>query len=195
MTLTQTGSTDIGGYPTPAASVAQLFYDRVAATPTAEAFRFPARDGWTSVSWAGAAETVKTLAAGLLSLGIQPEQRVAIASNTRIEWLYADLAVMCAGAATTAVYPSTTADDVLFILADSETRIVFAEDDAQIEKLWQNASTSPTWSRWSPSTGRRTASGCSASPISRPAEPDTWSSTRPRSTTPSRRWGPSTWRR
>jgi len=138
MTLTQTGSTDIGSYPTPAASVAQLFYDRVAATPTAEAFRFPARDGWTSVSWAGAAETVKTLAAGLLSLGIQPEQRVAIASNTRIEWLYADLAVMCAGAATTAVYPSTTADDVLFILADSETRIVFAEDDAQIEKLRQN---------------------------------------------------------
>ena len=101
MTMTQTGSTDIGGYPTPAASVAQLFYDRVAATPTAEAFRFPARDGWTSVSWAGAAEAVKTLAAGLLSLGIQPEQRVAIASNTRIEWLYADLAVMCAGAATT----------------------------------------------------------------------------------------------
>ena len=137
MTMTQTGSTDIGGYPTPAASVAQLFYDRVAATPTAEAFRFPARDGWTSVSWAGAAEAVKTLAAGLLSLGIQPEQRVAIASNTRIEWLYADLAVMCAGAATTAVYPSTTADDVLFILADSETRIVFAEDDAQIEKLRQ----------------------------------------------------------
>ena len=138
MTLTQTGSTDFGGYPTPAASVARLFYDRVAVTPTAEAFRFPARDGWTSVSWAGAAEAVKTLAAGLLSLGIQPEQRVAIASNTRIEWLYADLAVMCAGAATTAVYPSTTADDVLFILADSETRIVFAEDDAQIEKLRQN---------------------------------------------------------
>ena len=135
---TATGSTDTGAYPTPAASVAQLFYDRVAATPSAEAFRYPAGTGWTSVSWARTADTVKTLAAGLLSLGIQPEQRVAIASNTRIEWLYADLAIMCAGAATTAVYPSTTADDVLFILADSETRVVFAEDDAQIEKLRRN---------------------------------------------------------
>ena len=80
-------------------------------------------------------ETVKILAAGLLALGIQPEQRVAIASNTRIEWLYVDLAIMCAGAATTAVYPSTAADDVAFILFDSDTRIVFAEDDAQIGKL------------------------------------------------------------
>ncbi len=137
-TMTATGSSDTSAYPTPAASVAQLFYDRVAATPTAEAFRYPAGGGWASVSWARTADTVKTLAAGLLSLGIQPEQRVAIASNTRIEWLYADLAVMCAGAATTAVYPSTTADDVLFILADSESRIVFAEDDAQIEKLRRN---------------------------------------------------------
>ena len=47
------------------------------------------------------------MAAGLLALGIQPEQRVAIASATRVEWLYADLAIMCAGGATTTVYPST----------------------------------------------------------------------------------------
>ena len=75
------------------------------------------------------------MAAGLLALGIQPEERVAIASATRIEWLYADLAIMCAGAATTAVYPSTGGEDVAFILSDSGTRIVFAEDDAQVAKL------------------------------------------------------------
>ena len=70
----------------------------------------PTDGGWTSVTWAQTAETVKTMAAGLLALGIQPEDRVAIASATRIEWLYADLAIMCAGGATTAVYPSTSAD-------------------------------------------------------------------------------------
>ena len=129
------GSTDPTSYPEPAPSVARMFYDRVAATPHTEAFRFPAGEVWTSVTWAQALETVKTLAAGLLALGIQPEQRVAIASNTRVEWLYADLAVMCAGAATTAVYPSTAVDDVAFILFDSGTRIVFAEDDTQIAKL------------------------------------------------------------
>src|SRR5664279_4124230 len=135
MTFTSTGSTDTGSYPMPAQSVARMFYDRVAATPHSEAFRFPTDTGWASVTWAQAAETVKTMAAGLLALGIQPEQRIAIASATRVEWLYADLAIMCAGAATTAVYPSTSGEDVAFILSDSGTRIVFAEDDAQVAKL------------------------------------------------------------
>ncbi len=103
MTTTTTGSADTSSYPTPAVSVARMFYDRVAATPRAEAFRFPTDTGWASVTWAQTAETVKTMAAGLLALGIRPEERVAIASATRIEWLSADLAIMCAGAATTAV--------------------------------------------------------------------------------------------
>ncbi len=135
MALTSAGSTDTSGYPTPAMSVAQMFYRRVLATPHAEAFRFPTESGWASVTWAQTAETAKTMAAGLLALGIQPEQRVAIASSTRVEWLYADFAIVCAGAATTAVYPSTAGDDIAFILSDSGTRIVFAEDDAQVAKL------------------------------------------------------------
>ncbi len=135
MTMTTTGSTDTSSYATPATSLARMFYNRVAAAPQAEAFRFPTESGWTSVTWAQTAETVKKMAAGLLALGIQPEQRVAITSSTRIDWLYADLAIMCAGAATTAVYPSTQGEDVAFILSDSGTRIVFAEDDVQIAKL------------------------------------------------------------
>ncbi len=135
MTMTTTGSLDSSGYPTPSVSVARLFYDRVAATPRAEAFRFPTETGWASVTWAQTGDIVKTMAAGLLALGIQPEQRVGIACATRVEWLYADLAIMCAGAAATTVYPSTGGEDVAYILADSDTRIIFAEDDVQIAKL------------------------------------------------------------
>jgi len=134
MTMTGPGTVS-PGVPTRAVSVARMFYDRVAATPDAEAFRYPAGGAWTSVTWRQTAATVTATAAGLLALGLQPEDRVAIASATRIEWLYADLAVMCAGGATTAVYASTSAADVSFILADSGSRIVFAEDDAQIAKL------------------------------------------------------------
>ena len=121
--------------PNQATSVASMFYDRVAASPEAEAYRFPTPEGWKSVTWAETGTTVTTLAAGLLALGIEPEDRVAIASNTRIEWLYADLAVTCAGAATTTVYPTTNAADVGLILSDSRSRIAFAEDDAQVAKL------------------------------------------------------------
>ncbi|MGN0125537.1 MAG: AMP-binding protein, partial [Rhodococcus sp. (in: high G+C Gram-positive bacteria)] len=119
-----------------APSVARLLIDRVAATPDAEAFRFPdGKDGWTSVTWEQTGDRVRLLAAGLISLGIEPEDRVALASSTRYEWVLGDLAVMCAGAATTTVYPTTHADDVAFIVADSGSRIVIAEDTGQVEKL------------------------------------------------------------
>jgi long-chain acyl-CoA synthetase len=117
--------------------MARLFSDRVTATPDGEAFRFPTDTGWESVTWERVGDIVRTMAAGLLALGIRPEERVAIASSTRIEWVYADLAVMCAGGATTTIYPSTGPEGVAFILSDSGSRIVFAEDDVQVAKLQQ----------------------------------------------------------
>jgi long-chain acyl-CoA synthetase len=117
------------------ANVALQFLDRVEQTPRREAFRYPEGERWVSVTWAEAGEQVSRLAAGLLALGLQPEQRVGIASGTRYEWILADLAVMCAGGATTTVYPSTNAEDTAYILSDSECRVVFAEDDEQIAKL------------------------------------------------------------
>jgi len=126
-----------------ARSVAHLFVDRVLSTPSAEAFRFPAGDVWESVAWAQVDARVRDIAAGLVSLGIESEQRVAIASSTRYEWVVADLAVMLAGAATTAIYPTTSESDVTYIVADSQSRIVFAEDDAQIAKLRAHRSSLP----------------------------------------------------
>ncbi len=118
-----------------APNVGRQFFDRVRATPNREAYRYPVGDRWESQTWQETGEQVTRLAAGLVALGLEPEQRVGIASSTRFEWILADLAVMCAGGATTTVYPSTMADDVGYILADSECRVVFAEDDSQIAKL------------------------------------------------------------
>jgi long-chain acyl-CoA synthetase len=119
-----------------AANVGRMFLDRVAESPNREAYRYPVGDGgWRSVTWAQTGDRVRRLAAGLVALGIEPEQRVAIASTTRYEWVLADLAIMCAGAATTTVYPSTVGDDVAYILADSDSRVVFAEDDLQVAKV------------------------------------------------------------
>jgi long-chain acyl-CoA synthetase len=116
-------------------NVAVQFLDRVAKSPDREAFRYPKGDGWESVTWKQAGDEVSRLAAGLLAMGIEPEQRVGIVSGTRYEWILADLAIMCAGAATTTVYPSTNEEDTAYILADSECRVVFAEDDEQLAKL------------------------------------------------------------
>ncbi|MFI2210829.1 AMP-dependent synthetase/ligase [Streptomyces sp. NPDC020141] len=122
-------------------SVATLFTERVAATPDAEAFRYPVppasgrgADDWASLSWAETAARVYAVAAGLIGLGIEPEDRVALLSATRVEWILADLGVMCAGGATTTIYPSTNAEESAYILSDSGSRILIAEDAAQLAK-------------------------------------------------------------
>lgn len=121
--------------------------DRVAASGPREAFRYPRGETWESVTWTQVGKQVERLAAGLLSLGLQSEDRVGIASGTRYEWILADLAIMCAAGATTTVYPTTNAEDTTYILADAECRVVFAEDDEQIAKLTANKAELPRVSK------------------------------------------------
>ena len=118
-----------------APSVAAMLLEQVAASGSREAFRYRDDDRWVSLTWTETKDQVYRLAAGLLSLGIQPEDRVAIAAGTRIEWILADLAIMCAGGATTTVYPTTQHEDVAFILGDSDSRVVVAEDGEQVAKV------------------------------------------------------------
>ncbi|QIX27363.1 long-chain fatty acid--CoA ligase [Nocardioides sp. JQ2195] len=124
-------------------NVAVQFLGRVTKSSDKEAYRFPVGDTWESVTWQQVGDRVNNLAAGLMALGIEPEQRVGIASSTRYEWILADLAIMLSGAATTTVYSSTNADDTAYILSDSGSRIVFAEDDDQIAKLVAHKSDLP----------------------------------------------------
>ena len=126
-----------------AQNVAVLFLDRVAKSPDAEAYRYPRGEAWESVTWKQTGDRVRSLAAGLVSLGLESEQRVGIASGTRYEWILADLAIMCAGGATTTVYPSTNSDDTAYILSDSDCRVLFAEDDEQLAKVAEHSSELP----------------------------------------------------
>ncbi|WP_392542516.1 AMP-dependent synthetase/ligase [Oryzobacter telluris] len=122
-----------------AQSVGHLFRDRVTATPDRPAFLHAiVREGgdeWVTESWKDVDTVVREIGAGLVALGVDPEDRVAIASSTRYEWALADLAIMVSGGATTTIYPTTIADDVAFILADSGTKVVFAENAEQLDKL------------------------------------------------------------
>ncbi|MEU6727010.1 long-chain fatty acid--CoA ligase [Nonomuraea wenchangensis] len=116
-------------------SIPALLRDRIAATPDAEAYRVPTDDGWESLSWREVGERVRGLALGLAALGAGPGRRVSILCSTRLEWILTDLAVLATGAATTTIYPSNTAAEAAFVITDSGSTIVVAENDEQVAKL------------------------------------------------------------
>src|ERR1043166_6743576 len=112
-------------------SIAQLLLRRVHDSPDREAYRYPVAEQWRSMTWRQSGERIRAIAAGLLSLGLSREDRVGILCNTRVEWLLTDLGILCAGGATTTVYPSSTAEECAYILADSAARYAFIEDAGQ----------------------------------------------------------------
>jgi long-chain acyl-CoA synthetase len=121
----------------PYRSIPDMFLARVAATPDRRALGYPTPDdsGQQWLTWAQVGERARAIAAGLHGLGLGNEDRVAIMANTRIEWILADLGIMCAGGATTTVYPTTEAEDASYILRDSGAAVVIAEDASQVAKL------------------------------------------------------------
>ncbi|MCT1619022.1 MULTISPECIES: AMP-dependent synthetase/ligase [Janibacter] len=120
-----------------APSVGHLLRQRIADTPDNTAYSYPSGIAWDELTWAQLGDRVWQLAAGLVDLGIRPEDRVSLASSTRIEWVLADYAIMAAGAATTTIYPTSISDDVAFIVDNSGSRVVIAEDAEQVGKLRQ----------------------------------------------------------
>jgi long-chain acyl-CoA synthetase len=144
-----------------AQSVGALFRSRVAETPDKPAYLY-FKDGGTeltTLTWKQTHDIVREWAAGLIALGVQLADRVAIASTTRLEWVIADLAIVCAGGATTTIYPTTIADDVAYILEDSGSAIVFAEDDAQVAKLSEQRAATPHVKQVVTMTGSASADG------------------------------------
>ncbi|GAA1604193.1 AMP-dependent synthetase/ligase [Catellatospora bangladeshensis] len=120
----------------PYRSIPDMFLQRVAASPDARAFGAPdANDAPVWYTWAQIADRAKAIAAALTTLGVGREERVAILANTRLDWIVADLGIMCSGAATTTVYPTTEPEDACFIVADSGSKVLIAENPAQAAKM------------------------------------------------------------
>jgi len=116
-------------------NLSELIANRAAATPGAPAFMSKRGGRWQTSTWQDVYERAQELAHGLLSLGMQPGDRVAIIGNTREEWSLCDFGLLLAGGVTVPVYPSSLKDTVTFILRDSEASWVFLENEKQLAKL------------------------------------------------------------
>ena len=89
---------------------------------------------WANVTWADYLTNVERFAFGLAALGVQATDRVAIQSENRPEWLYADLAANALRAAVVGFYPTNPVAEVEYLLGDSGARVLVAEDQEQVDK-------------------------------------------------------------
>jgi len=116
-------------------TVPEMLFARIASTPDKTAFSYPVGSGWKEVSWKKFGEATRAVSMALRSMGLTNEQRVAILSSTRYEWVLADMGILCAAGATTTIYPQNTPKECAYILNDSGSEFIFAENDEQVSKL------------------------------------------------------------
>jgi long-chain acyl-CoA synthetase len=94
------------------------------------------RDGtWRDVSFAELGETVSEVGRGLIDLGIEPGDRVAILCTTRPEWTYADFGITSTGAVVVPIYPTNSPEECQWVAGNSESRAIVCEDAAQVAKI------------------------------------------------------------
>ena len=89
---------------------------------------------WRSWTWQQTADAVREIAGGLMSLGFERLETSSILSNTVVEWVLADLAVLSAGGVSNGIYPTDAASQVHYLCEDSRTTVLFVEDDEQLDK-------------------------------------------------------------
>ncbi|HET8814795.1 MAG TPA: long-chain fatty acid--CoA ligase [Solirubrobacterales bacterium] len=101
------------------------------------AVRYKEGDEWVSRTFAEVLETVRPLALGLVELGIEKGDRVAILGNTRPEWTYFDFAALCVGAVVVPIYQTNSPEECRYVLENSDSKVVIVEDAEQLEKVRQ----------------------------------------------------------
>lgn len=100
------------------------------------AFKFKRHGQWIDVSTDEFLLRVEELFFALQELGLKPGDRVAIISETRLEWAIVDYAALCAGAATVPVYPTLSAREMETLLRDAGPRFIFVSNFELVEKVW-----------------------------------------------------------
>jgi long-chain acyl-CoA synthetase len=102
---------------------------------SADAVMFEQGGAWVKRSYSEVAETVATLAKGLIALGVETGDKVSILANTRPEWSYFDFAVLTAAATVVPIYQTNSPEECQYVLENSEAKIVLVEDESQLAKV------------------------------------------------------------
>jgi long-chain acyl-CoA synthetase len=122
---------------TMAANFPVLFFQQVDRQKDRVALRRKEYGIWNRISWREYGRKVKEAAGGLLALGLQPGDRVAILGDNRPEWLICHLASMSVGCITCGVYSTSAPEQVAYVVGHSESKVLFVENEEQVDKVLQ----------------------------------------------------------
>jgi long-chain acyl-CoA synthetase len=116
-------------------TVPTLFWHRVKTKGSKVAMREKDRGIWKAYTWADYGARAKAVGMGLIALGLEPGDRVAILSDNNKEWLFCDLGVLCAAGVSTGIYPTDSPQQVEYLVNDSGTKFLLVEDEEQLDKI------------------------------------------------------------
>jgi long-chain acyl-CoA synthetase len=120
--------------PSGTRSLPAKLLEHASTRPDAVALREKHRGVWRETTWAQYAERSARVGLGLLELGVEPGDKIAIHSENRPEWVFADLGAQGIGAVVTGIYPTSPAAEVEYLLGHSESVVLVAEDEEQLDK-------------------------------------------------------------
>jgi long-chain acyl-CoA synthetase len=110
-------------------------WERVSSEPKGEILGYHTGGAWRAMTWGELGERVRSVAAGLIALGLQPGDRVALMASTSLEWTLADLAILSAGGVTVPIYETSSVDQCAWILSDSKASHAIAGDADHAKNL------------------------------------------------------------
>lgn len=120
----------IAGQDTPA----KLFRARCQAWNSRPALRRKRKGIWHSITWGEYYANARAVALALSDAGCRPGDVVAVLAENCPEWLFADLGAQCMGMIGTGIYPTSSSDQIEYVLRNSGARVLFVEDDEQLDK-------------------------------------------------------------
>ena len=117
------------------ATIVDAFRHNVRTIPDRAALRWNSANAWLTLTWSEYGRAVAEVAAGLAEVGVAPGDRIAILSGNRPEWHLADFGVLGSGAVTVPLYPTSSSEQVAYILGHSEACLCFVENNGQLAKV------------------------------------------------------------
>lgn len=118
-----------------AETLPQFLFDHAISTPDKIALRERNYGIWQAITWKQYADHVKYFSLGLVSLGLKPEETIAIIGDNRPEWIISELAAQSAGAKSIGIYQDSVVSEMVYIFNHADVSFIVVEDQEQVDKI------------------------------------------------------------